>query len=160
MNLPGQQQSNTKLITLLLHLNILLPVVERTSQVHTIATIIPHKFSQHIIITIGWFDAGVFGIIVPRHNSTCTKSPWSLFILIGCCSWTMISSSGFPFFVWIYIIGVVFLLLWETVTPSSWASTLSHICMMRMNYLIRIIKFSWWFRSMTYLHSLLPVAEK
>lgn len=53
MNLPGQQQSNAKLITLLLHLNILLPVVERASQVHTIATIIPHKFSQHIIITIG-----------------------------------------------------------------------------------------------------------
>lgn len=64
MNLPRQQQRNTKLIPLFLHLYILLPIIKRTCQIYTIPTIIPYKFSQDIIITICGFYSRIFGIVV------------------------------------------------------------------------------------------------
>lgn len=56
MDLPRQQERNTKLIPLLIHLYILLPVIKRARQVHTIAPIVPREFREHIVIAVGRFD--------------------------------------------------------------------------------------------------------
>jgi hypothetical protein len=60
--MPGQQQRNGELIPLLLHWDVLLPVVKTASQKHAVAAVIPREFCEGVIVTVWRFCIGVLRV--------------------------------------------------------------------------------------------------